>query len=174
MKKALIKCITFILLKKPEIIKYEEYTANVAVPGLYPVILSVSDNASNSTSITFYIEIIDNTPPVIEGEKYFISTLSSPITISDIQSSLSVTDNVDKNLNSQIFVCSDNYSLNKNIVGTYSIYFCVYDSSENLSNEFMVTIEVKDDIPPVIEGLNYYNSYLSSPLTIQEIISKSN
>lgn len=151
-------------------LKYEEYTKNTNNPGIYAIILGVEDSSSNYTTITFYIEVIDTTPPLIEGENSFTSLLSTPITIEDIQNNLKVIDNVDENLNSQLFVCNDTYTPNKKKIGTYSVYFCVYDSSNNLSNEFKVNILVKDDISPIIEGLNYFESKLSSPITIKEIM----
>lgn len=151
-------------------IKYEDYTNNLDKTGVYAIILSVEDSSSNNTTITFYIEIIDTTPPIIEGEKNYISLLSNPLNTSDIQTNLIVKDNANNDLKSQLFVCADNYSKNKNNTGTYTIFFCVYDTSHNLSKEFEVFVEVKDDISPTIEGLDYYESKLSSPLTIKEIM----
>ena len=151
-------------------IKYEEYTQNLNKTGTYPIILSVQDAAQNLTSITFYIQIIDTTPPILEGNNYFTSYLSLPLTIEEIQTELTAYDNADNNLTSQIFVCLDNYTKNKKSIGIYNIFFCVYDNSNNLSNEFEVKIEIKDDIPPILEGLNYFISKLSSPLTINEIM----
>lgn len=138
--------------------------------GIYTIILSVTDSSNNKSSITFYIEIIDTTSPTIEGKNEYDSYLSNILNIETIQSNLTVKDNVDKNLESQIYVCEDNYSINKKRLGTYTIYFCVYDFSNNLSSPFKVTINVKDDIKPVIEGLNYYTSKLSNPLTVKEIM----
>ena len=151
-------------------IEYEEYTKNITIIGNYLVILSVEDSASNKATISFYIEIIDNSPPIIEGENHYTSFFSSPLNVQDIKINLSVSDNTDKDLNNQIFICNDTFTSNKNIVGIHYLYFCVYDKSENLSNQFEVSIEVIDDIPPIIEGLNYYESKQSSPLTIKEIM----
>ena len=124
----------------------------------------------NKTSITFYIEVIDTTPPIIKGENFFISYLSSPLDIYEIKNSLTASDNTNIDLTSQIYVCEDTYSAHKNVVGEHIVFFCVYDNSNNQSLPFKVTIEVKDDIIPIIEGLDYFDSYLSSPLSIKEIM----
>jgi len=151
-------------------IEYEEYSSNKEKVGNYLIIISVADSASNKTTATFYIQAIDTTPPLIEGKNTFISYLSSPITLEEIKSKLKVSDNSNKSLSSQIFACEDLYSPNKTNPGDYSIFFCVYDESNNLSNEFEVKITVKDDIPPIIEGLDYYETYLSSPISIKDIM----
>ncbi len=150
-------------------IEYNQYSNNLENIGVYPVILSIEDTSLNKTTITIYIEIIDTTPPTISGENMYTSYLSSPITIEEIKKNLSAKDNTNQELTSQIFVCQDLYSTSKETIGIHYLFFCVYDKSNNLSNEFKVTIEVKDDIPPIIEGLNYYDTYLSSPITAKEI-----
>lgn len=151
-------------------IEYNEYNHLDPKTGIFPIILSVEDSSSNKTSITIYIEVIDSSPPIIEGETSYISYLSSPLTIEKIKTLLKATDNVDKDLTSQIYVCEDNYSTNKKEIGLYTLYFCVIDASSNTSQPFKTEIEVKDDIIPIIEGLNYYTSKLSKPLTIKEIM----
>ncbi len=156
-------------LTKNIVIEYDDYSNNKTL-GTHLIILSVKDSANNKNSLNISIEIIDNSPPIIEGKNNFISYLSSPLTIEAIQEQLTVKDNVNTNLESQLYPCTDNYSINKNNVGFYSLYFCVYDFSSNLSNPYQVTIEVKDDIPPIIEGTNYFTSKLSNPLTIEQIM----
>jgi len=151
-------------------IEYNEYESNLDKIGIYPIILSVEDSANNKTSITFYIEIKDTTPPTIKGQNIYTSYLSSPLTIESIKNNLTAIDNTNTDLTSQIYICEDNYSMNKNKIGLYNIYFCVYDLSNNSSSPYKTVIEVKDDIPPTIEGLDNYTSKLSSPLSIKEII----
>jgi len=151
-------------------IEYNEYSKNIDKTGTYPIIISVEDNAKNKATITIHIQIIDTTPPAIEGKNTYTSFMSSPLNLDEIKNNLIATDNTNEDLTSQIFACNDMYSANKNKIGTYSIYFCVYDPSNNLSNNFKVNVEVKDDIPPIIEGLNYFTSHLSAPLTIKDIL----
>ena len=151
-------------------IEYNEYEDNLDKLGIYPIILSVEDSSLNKTSITFYIEIADFSPPLIEGKQKYTSYLSSPLNIEEIKNELVVIDNVDEKLESQIYTCDDTYYINKNKVGLYFVFFCVYDKSNNLSVPFKAEIEVKDDIAPIIEGLDFYTSKLSSPLSIEEII----
>lgn len=150
-------------------IEYEEYTQNISKIGTYPVIISIEDLSSNKTSLTFYIQIVDTTPPTIIGKDNYTTALSSPITVEEIKNNLTASDNTNDDLSSQIFSCQDNYSSNIEKPGTYSIYFCVYDKSENLSPPIKITVDLKDNIPPVIEGLNTYTSYMSSPISTKEI-----
>lgn len=150
--------------------EFDSYNSNKEKLGTYTVMLSVTDSSNNKSSITFYIEIIDTSAPIIEGTSEYVSYLSNPLTLETIQNNLIVKDNVDENLESQIYVCEDNYSINKKVLGTYTAYFCVYDLSGNLSIPFKVTINVQDDIKPIIEGINYYTSKLSNPITVKEIM----
>lgn len=154
------------------IVEYNDYEENLNKLGTYPIILSVCDSSNNKTSITFYIEIKDLTPPTIEGKQSYISHLSSPLTIEEIKSNLTVTDNTDINLSSSLYVCDDTYTINKNKTGLYTVYFCVMDSFYNEASPYKTVIEVKDDIPPIINGIDYHTSYLSNPLSI-DIILKS-
>ena len=151
-------------------IEYDEYSNNANKIGEYLVIVSVEDLAKNKISSYFYIKVIDTTPPIIEGKNEYISYLSSPLNIDSVKENLKALDNSNVDLTSQIFICEDTYSSNKNVVGKHHLYFCVYDYSNNISDGFLVQIEVKDDIPPVIEGLDFFSSYLSSPLSIQDIL----
>ena len=152
------------------IIEYDEYSNNTKKVGDYLIIVSVEDASKNKISSSFYIKVVDTTPPIIEGQNNYISYLSNPLNIELIREKLSAFDNSNFDLTSQIFLCDDTYSPNKNIVGTHNLYFCVYDYSNNISDSFLVKVEVKDDIPPVIEGLDYFTSYLSSPLSIEDIL----
>ena len=152
------------------IIEHNEYETNIDKIGTYPIILSVSDLSENKSSITFYIEIKDLTSPIIEGPLTYISYLSSPININEIKSQLSVKDNVDNNLLPFLYLCEDTYSPSKNKIGVYAIHFCVMDSSYNEATPFKAIIEVKDDIVPIIEGISHYTTYLSNPITVEEII----
>ena len=151
-------------------IEYDEYSSNTNKIGEYLVIISVEDSSKNKISSYFYIKVVDTTPPIIEGKNEYISYLSSPLNIASIKENLLALDNTNIDLTSQIFICEDTYSSNKNVVGKHNLYFCVYDYSNNISDNFLVEIDVKDDIPPVIEGLDYFSSYLSSPLSIQDIL----
>ena len=61
------------------------------------------------------------------------------------------------------------YSNFQNSTGEKYIYLQAMDESLNISKEFKITINLIDDIPPQIFGLNTYDSYLSSPLSISHI-----
>lgn len=151
-------------------ITYDEYSSNLNNLGNHLIILSVEDSVPNKISYNIYIEIYDNDPPTIEGKNNYVSYVTNPINLNQITTNLQVKDNVNENLETELMVCEDNYTSNKNIVGTYKVFYCAYDLSNNKSTPYEITIEVKDDTIPLIEGLDYYTSKLSNPLTIQEIM----
>ena len=151
------------------VIERDDYTKSKNIPGKYLVILSATDSENNKSSISFYIQCVDKNPPKITGDNYFDTLLSSPINLDNIKNLLEANDNVDNNISENIFVCEDLYSKFSTIPGIYNAYFCAYDSSENLSDSFKVTINVIDDIAPVIEGPTYFDSYLSNPLLVNDL-----
>ena len=154
---------------KIEII-YENYSSNIHKLGVYTVMLSVNDSLNNKSTLTIHIDIEDTTPPIIDGIQDYISYLSEPLNIEQIKAQTVVTDNYYKNLEKELYVCEDTYSKNKNKPGIYHVFLCVNDLSNNYSTPFKTIIEVKDDIKPIIEGLNYYTTSISSPISIQEIM----
>ena len=149
---------------------YENYSTNLNKLGSYIVMISVSDSLNNKTTLTLHIETQDFSPPIIDGINNYISYLSSPLNIETIKSQVIVKDNYYKNLEQELYVCEDNYTLNKNKPGIYNIFLCVSDLSNNNSTPFKTVIEVKDDIKPIIEGLDYYTTSISSPISVQEIM----
>lgn len=149
---------------------YENYTNNIKNIGKYTIILSVSDQLNNKATLTIHIEIKDTNPPTINGKVDYISLLSNPLNISEIKNTIEVKDNYNKNLEKELYICEDNYTQNKNKPGIYHLFFCVSDLSNNISIPFKINIEVIDDIKPIIEGLDYYTSSISSPITIKEIM----
>lgn len=157
------------ITNKIEII-YENYSANTHRIGVYTIMLSVHDSLNNKSTLTIHIDIEDTTPPLIDGVQDYISYLSEPLNIEQIKAQTLVTDNYYKNLEKELYVCEDTYSQNKHKPGIYYVFLCVNDLSNNYSTPFKTTIEVKDDIKPIIEGLDYYTTSISSPISIQEIM----
>lgn len=151
-------------------IVYENYSRNIKTIGRYTIILSISDELNNKTTLTIYIEIKDTTSPTISGKADYTSFLSTPLNIGEIKTNIEVKDNYNHNLEQELYICEDNYTQNKSKPGIYHMFFCVSDLSNNVSIPFKINIEVKDDIKPIIEGLDYYTSSISSPITIKEIM----
>lgn len=122
----------------------DNYTSHKNTPGSYDVVFKVYDDFNNYCSYTITINVVDNTPPVITGTLIYNSLVSEPISVDEIISGLSAIDNVDGDVSSFIVVKTDNYSENKDKVGTYYVVFKVEDSLFNKS-EISVRINVVDN-----------------------------
>lgn len=78
---------------------------------------------------------------------------------------------IDSNIDfsEDIYILEDYYSTYKNTLGEKHIFFEVSDAYGNISKPFKVTINLIDDIPPTIFGLNNFTSYLSHPYSLSYI-----
>ncbi len=148
----------------------DEYTLNKTVLGEYAVTYKVTDDALNTVSKTFNVNVVDTTPPQMIGENMHNSYLSNPLLVEDIINSLSFTDNYTNLANVEPTVISDTYTSNQGIPGTYYINIEIEDSSGNILSE-VITVNVIDDIAPSIGGpINYSGSY-DLGLTITDFLN---
>lgn len=144
------------------------YTGHQTVLGSYPIVFSCTDNSNNKATITINIQVVDGVAPVINGASTFTSNMSAPLTVNDIKSTFTVSDNYDTISNSSIIVTSDNFSTNKLIKGTYNVSFEVTDSSGNKGTK-TVAVTAVDNIKPIISGTNSYNKGQDAILTLDTI-----
>lgn len=150
------------------VISSDDYTPNKNTVGVYPVVFSVADSAGNSSSITINVSVVDNLAPVINGASSVNSTLSAPLTVNDVKGILTGTDNYDGTITGNIIVKTDNYTANKNTVGTYTIVFELADSSGNKTTK-TVSVAVHDDIKPTISGSATYTKGSGAILSVETI-----
>jgi len=117
--------------------------------GIYPIKLSATDQSGNETIITTEIKIIDNIPPKITFKSHIKGiSVFSEITHDLLKSFiLSVTDNYDDLSIDDVYVFHD---IDSSKLGSYTIFYHVFDSSFN-STEVKLIIKVIDDTPPTIE-----------------------
>jgi len=101
--------------------------------------------------------VIDTQSPYFIGSGTIISYFDQPITVAEIQSSLTAYDDIDGDLTENIIVLVDNYSDNMSVLGSYTVIFSVSDNSEN-HTEVTVTVEVVDILPPVFSDLGVINA----------------
>ena len=95
--------------------------------------------------------------PVISGyDGYYETNINNPATILTILGGVKVIDDVDGDITDEVSVVSDNYTPNRNKVGTWQIVLGATDSSENYS-ELTINVEVKDTTKPVVNGATVYN-----------------
>lgn len=150
-------------------IESDNFTGKTAL-GQYQVDVYVIDSSDNRSDFTFYVHIVDNTAPSISGD-FSKKTISYDKTfdLAAFLNSLTVTDNHYLRNELEVKVSKDNYTVNKNKVGTYLVEIEASDPSLNNSKiEFY--IEVKDLVKPVFSGLKSYSKSFNKIVTAQEII----
>ena len=119
--------------------------------GDYTFLLSAKDQSDNETRLTFSIKIIDKTPPQIK-----LNAFPKEISVhSEIDDTLLksyilwVYDNYDDITIDDVSIFHD---IDTKRLGSYTVYFHVYDLSGNFT-EAKLNVAVVDDIPPTIEIL---------------------
>lgn len=152
-------------------IKEDNYTSNYNKLGTYTLVFSATDNSENTSTLSLNIKIIDIVKPQIKGKNQIDSYMSNPLTIEQIKSTLTITDNYDTNLNI-LNIENDNYSPNKTNEGLFEISFTALDNSNNESLPFTVKVNVIDDIPPIIEGQYSYTVNIKNLLQTSTIIEQ--
>lgn len=85
---------------------------------------------------------------------------NNPLSIEEIKSNLTATDNIDGNIEDLIFVLYDEYTNNEKTVNNYIVKYAISDSSNNLST-YNVLVEVLDVTAPIFNGEQYIKYYLS-------------
>lgn len=127
-----------------------------------------------NVSINVYSEFIslDNLPPVIAKENLdsvIITSMNNFISIDSLKSKIKAYDEVDGI--TEILISKDDYSNNKSTPGIYEITFSSSDKSGNTAY-LSIKIKVIDNIKPTITGPSTLKSYMSKPLSLEEIKNK--
>src|SRR5690554_15949 len=130
------------------VIESDGYTSKKTTLGTYNVVFSLTDSSGNKTTFTKQIEVIDDIAPTWTGPTSINKPSTSILTVNDIRSQLTATDEKEGNVNASIKVVTDNYTGNGSKVGTYTIIFEASDSKGNKSTR-TVSVIVQDNLPPV-------------------------
>lgn len=133
-------------------VKTDNYTANKSVLGTHQIIFAVTDLSGNENTLTVYVRVVDVDAPVISGNTSIAQIgYKETWNINSFKSTLSVTDNYDSLTNADITIKTDNYTANKNKLGTYDVVFSATDAS---GNEATLTKQVRviDNIKPTFSG----------------------
>jgi len=130
---------------------------DTAIVGIYSVAFNVSDTSGNAAAeVTRTVNVVDTTVPVIAllGD--------NPVTIevgdTYIDAGATAADTYDGDITSSIVTVS---TVNTAIVGVYTIWYNVSDSSGNTAAELIRTVNVEDTTLPVITLLG------DNPVTIE-------
>jgi len=136
--------------------------------GIYPLEFEATSSDGTKASATLNLNVVDNTAPIIVGPNEVKSGYSNPKTLSQILLQFKATDNVDKSV--PLSVSKDNYTANKNKIGSYSITIVATDSSGNtLSRD--VIVKVYDDRSPLIIAPEQILKNSSTVVTVTDIES---
>ncbi len=132
------------------VVESKTYDPGVKTVGTFNIVVSATDRAGNKATQEILIHRYDDDKPVISGTNSYTLNYDHDLTLEKIKAALSVSDNVDSNL--QLNLVSDNFSANKNITGSYQVVFNATDKSNNTSDNYIVNIEVQNQGTPVISA----------------------
>ena len=124
-----------------------------------------------SSPITAVYISLDNMPPIIatkDTNVIIVTEVKEKISIYAIQDKITAYDEVDGIIEVKVF--EDNYSTNYNTLGTYSLTFSATDKSGNTA-KLTINIKVIDSTAPTISGQSTLTSYMSNPLSTEQIKS---
>lgn len=111
----------------------------------------------------------DNMPPVLALESLnsiIVVNVEDTLNANYLKQKITAYDEVDGILTVNIH--ENNYSGNNKTLGTYSIIFSATDNSNNTAY-LEIKIKVVDTSKPIIHGNSSLKSYISNPLTIDQI-----
>lgn len=148
----------------------DNYSPNKDKIGEFNIILMANSRSNNKSLLKIIVRIADITPPVFLGDSVFDLELKENMpTVEDVIYQIDVIDNYSLLSRQDIVVVSDNYSNNKNNVGSYTIVLEAKDAFNNTSTK-EVTVNVFDQTPPVIRGPREIFRYSTDSLLTNEEI----
>jgi hypothetical protein len=150
------------------------YTTNGATPTTSSPVYDIPIPVNTDTTLKFFGKTLTGNSGPITTALYTIDTISPIITLNgnahvsvDIGSpyadvGATATDNVDGNVTSSILMVNP---VNTSILGSYTITYNISDAAGNAATQVTRTVEVVDQIPPVITllGSNPVIVNLNSP-----------
>lgn len=145
----------------------DSYTSNIGTLGEYPIVVEAKDSNQNKSRFQINVKIEDHTKPQIIGDNRVDVYISSSVTIEDIVQNYQGIDEYDGE--TDIVVITDQYSENANTVGSYIVVLETTDSSNNRYSKSII-IDVSDQTPPTITSSMFYNSKMSNPLSLTDIL----
>lgn len=151
-------------------ISNNNYTGYEYVIGSHFVTLYAEDKEGNKEEVTIDIRVIDNIAPTITGNSKLISYMSNPLIELAIRNELTVCDNYDTDI--VITMIEDGFTGHEQEMGEFYIKYVAIDNSSNKSEEFIMQIITKDDIKPIISGINSITISNKETLDYENIISQ--
>ncbi len=150
------------------VIVSDDYTPNKNLIGEYIVELKAADGAGNTAYFTLTVIVKDEISPIINGAAIISVSFDTTLSAQDIiNENFTASDGHDGPL--VISIQDDQYTASKDTVGDYTVVLYAEDSSGN-SVQKTVTIQVEDNIAPVLTTNLNINVYHSDPKILTEIL----
>jgi hypothetical protein len=140
-----------------------------AVPGTHNLTLTASDSSGNVASLNLEVIVVDDIAPVVNGAIKIVKGLNETLTLSNILATLTVTDNVDNNL--ELELVSDAYTGNSGNVGSYLVKYKVTDISDNTTYHSVRIWVVDNQAPAWILNDYFVNLGINESMTRSELVS---
>lgn len=147
-----------------------DYDPSNLTLGQFDAVVSATDSSGNKATINITINVVDIDKPVINGTNSYEVSYDEPLTLDSIKQALTVTDNFEKNL--VLDLVEDNYTGHEREVGEHTIKFNAKDSSDNVSDNYTVTIKVIDKKTPVITAPKTITAGNDKMVSLDEIKAK--
>jgi hypothetical protein len=133
-------------------------TVDTTTPNSYTLTYTATDGASNSSTATRVVTVVDVTAPVLTlvGGKQTIEVGDAYVELG-----ATATDNSDGDITSNIVIDTSNINLSS--LGTYVVSYNVSDSEGNSASAITREVEVVDNIAPTIQlnGTNAISQLLN-------------
>lgn len=129
------------------------------------------EEGNSSTNYVKYISPIEDVvDPIFSGVGAYIKSYKTYESIDDIiDNHITVQDEVDGDISSSIVILSDLYTGNEETVGSYLVELSSSDSSGNIAY-FSLTVIVKDEVLPTVDGPQEIDISVSDTSNINNII----
>ncbi len=148
----------------------DAYTGNESTVGAYEVVLEASDSSDNTAYFDLLVSVIDDVPPVIEGEEaVHVDVDEASALTAIIDESFAFHDEYDGTID-EYSIVSDDYTGSETVLGAKAVTIEVSDAAGNITS-YTFDVVVEDITPPVISGPESNTVYLSNPKTLDDLLA---
>lgn len=148
----------------------DEYTPNKDKMGEYMVSFMAVNSGNTRSFCDLLVKVIDIVPPYFIGSmEYKVELIDNMPPLEVVAQEIDVYDNYTNVSRQDIVIVSDNYTKNKNTVGTYKVIYEITDEFGNTATT-EITINVVDETPPVISGPRVIYRYSTDQIITEEEI----
>ena len=146
----------------------DEYSHDRVTLGERTVTFSAEDSSGNVAEKTFIIDVVDETEPMIDGPTEIILYLSETNSMENIMALYTITDNYTADEDLVVEWLDWDLPENFDMTGEYQTILKVTDESGNVSTQ-NVSIEIYDDVPPVLTGPTSLSFCYSEMMSLDDI-----